>query len=129
MKDPVILLLDFLLLYSICYKKEKSEQRLGLLKNQGNVLSYRTLQLQKQFTGLFLNSSFAEHLKAVFRTLLRPPPETPPLDSAKGTLSLWNPIFSRQTQAFIFFFSFCGQTSRSCQAFFPVRSIRRERMP
>ena len=67
--------------------------------------------LEKQSTGLFFNSPFAKHFEAIcgvtphsvgrcraatkgtgLLSLPHTPPEAPPLDSAKGTQSLWNPI-------------------------------------
>jgi len=57
----------------------------------GNALSYSAFPLEKQSTGLFFNSPFAERLNALQGSALHPP-EALPLDSAKGITSLWNPI-------------------------------------
>ena len=46
--------------------------------------------LEKQFTGLFFDSPLAERL--CFFGLCPNPPEALPLDFAKGTQSLWNPV-------------------------------------
>ena len=59
----------------------------------GNALSCRAFPLSKQSYGLFGNSPFAERL-TLCRASPRTPPEALPLDSAKGTLSLWNPDIS-----------------------------------
>ena len=67
--------------------------------------------LKKQSTGLFFNSPFAKRFEAIcgvtphsvgrcraatkgtgLLSLPHTPPEALPLDSAKGTQSLWNPI-------------------------------------
>ena len=55
-----------------------------------DALSYRASPLRKQFTGLFSDSPLAERLR--FFGLRPNPPEALPLDSAKGTQSLWNPV-------------------------------------
>ena len=46
---------------------------------------------QKQSTGLFLKFTLAKRLRNC-GALPHTPPEALPLDSAKGTQSLWNPI-------------------------------------
>ena len=64
----------------------------------GDALSCRASPLFQQSTGLLENSPLAERLKAAstcgrYGTLSHALPEALPLDSAKGTLSLWKPGF------------------------------------
>ena len=93
-----------LYLYLICLLKciffgklrlsnRREKNKPGVL---GDALSCRASPLRKQSTGLFSGSPLAGRLKASstsgrFGTPSQTLPEALPLDSAKGTLSLWNP--------------------------------------
>ena len=77
----------------------------------GNAFTCKAFPLKKQSTGLFFNSPFAKRFEAIcgvtphsvgrcraatkgtgLLSLPHTPPKALPLDSAKGTQSLWNPF-------------------------------------
>jgi len=64
------------------------------MNDKGDAFSYKASPLEKQSTGLFFNSPLAMRLRIIslFFKSCEQRPEALPLDSAKGTQSLWNPF-------------------------------------
>ena len=58
----------------------------------GEALSCRASPLQKQSTGLFLNSPFAERFAVICGALPHTPQGLSALDLTKGLQTLWNPL-------------------------------------